>query len=124
MPTPADVSGNRPPATVLTHPDHRIYVTTGSYLMMEHPLCDDLLDRLDAILYRAAFRDGDPFTVAPPLDESRNGRAVPLELPPLAAVDEGEFFSGERQLLPPPDGALWFRRAGEAPQRLATGTPS
>lgn len=112
MPTSADTSGNHPPATVLTRPDHRIYVTTGSHLMMEHPLCDDLLDRLDEILYRAAFRDGDPFMVAPPLDESRNGRAVPLELPPLAAVDEEEFFNGERQPLPPPDAALWVRRIG------------
>ena len=42
-------------------PDHRIYVTTGSHLMMEHPACDDLLERLDEILYRAAFHDGDPF---------------------------------------------------------------
>jgi hypothetical protein len=30
----------------------------------------------------------------------------------VAAVDEGEFFSEERQPLPPPDGALWFRQDG------------
>lgn len=113
-----------PPAAVLARPDHRIYVTTGSHLMQEHPACDDLLDRLDYVLYRAAHRDGEPFTVAPPLDEARHGRAISLDLPPVAAVDEGEFFSEERRNLPPPDGALWFRKADEAPQRLATGTPS
>ena len=37
---------------------------------------------------------------------------VGLELPPLAAVDEEEFFNGERQPLPPPDAALWVRRIG------------
>ena len=111
-PEPAGHSGNQSPAAVLNRPDHRIYVTTGSYLMMEHPACDDLLERLDEILYRAAFRDGDPFTVAPPLDDARHGRAVPLDLPPVAAVDEGEFFSEERQPLPPPDGALWLRQDG------------
>lgn len=111
-PEPAGHYGNQSPAMVLNRPDHRIYVTTGSHLMMEHPACDDLLERLDEILYRAAFRDGDPFTVAAPLDDARHGRAVPLDLPPVAAVDEGEFFSEERQPLPPPDGALWFRQDG------------
>lgn len=113
-----------PPAAVLARPDHRIYVTTGSHLMQEHPACDDLLDRLDYVLYRAAHHDGEPFMVAPPLDEARHGRAISLDLPPVAAVDEGEFFSEERRNLPPPDGALWFRKDGEAPQRLATSTPS
>lgn len=111
-PEPAGHYGNQSPATVLNRPDHRIYVTTGSHLMMEHPACDDLLERLDEILYRAAFRDGDPFTVAPPLDDARHGRAVLLDLPPVAAVDEGEFFSEERQPLPPPDGMLWLRQDG------------
>jgi hypothetical protein len=113
-----------PPAWILNHPDHRIYVTTGSHLMQEHPACDDLLERLDEMLYIAAHRNGDPFTVAPPLDTSRKGHAAPLDLPPLAPVDDGEFIGEERQALPPPDGALWFRKAGETPQRLATGTPS
>lgn len=111
-PEPAGHSGNQSPAAVLNRPDHRIYVTTGSHLMMEHPACDDLLERLDEILYRAAFRDGDPFTVAPPLDDARHGRALPLDLPPVAAVDEGEFFSEECQNMLPPDGALWLRQDG------------
>ena len=123
-PQPPMASGPPSPAAVLARPDHRIYVTTGSHLMQEHPACDDLLDRLDYVLYRAAHHDGEPFTVAPPLDEARHGRAISLDLPPVAAVDEGDFFSEERRNLPPPDGALWFRKAGEAPQRLATGTPS
>lgn len=123
-PQPPMTSAPPSPAAVLARPDHRIYVTTGSHLMQEHPACDDLLERLDEILYRAAYRDGEPFTVAPPLDEARHGRAISLDLPPVAAVDEGEFFSEDKRALPPPDGALWFRKAGEAPQRLATGTPS
>lgn len=117
-PEPAPAYGNATPPTVLSQPDHRIYITTGSHLMMEHPACDDLLQRLDEILYRAAFRDGDPFTVAPPLDDTRHGRTVALELPPLAAVDEDEFFNSACQPLPVPDGALWFRRAGQKPQKL------
>ena len=123
-PQPPMTSAPPSPAAVLDRPDHRIYVTTGSHLMQEHPACDDLLDRLDYVLYRAAHHDGEPFTVAPPLDEARHGRAISLDLPPVAAVDEGDFFSEERRNLPPPDGALWFRKADEAPQRLATGTPS
>ena len=111
-PEPAGHYGNQSSATVLNRPDHRIYVTTGSHLMLEHPACDDLLERLDEVLYRAAFRDGDPFTVAPPIDDARHGRAVLLDLPPVAAVDEGEFFSEERQNLPPADGALWLRQDG------------
>ena len=110
---PPMASGNQAPATVLSRPDHRIYVTTGSHLMMEHPDCDELLERLDGILYAAAHRNGDPFPVAPPLDDARPGHQVPVELPPRAAVDEDEFFSGERQTLPPPDGALWLRKNGE-----------
>lgn len=74
--------------------------------------------------YRAAHRDGEPFTVAPPSSMRRGMAALSLDLPPVAAVDEGEFFSEERRNLPPPDGALWFRKADEAPQRLAMGTPS
>lgn len=121
---PPDPSGNKPPAAVLGHPDHRIYITTGSHLMMEHPAGKDLLDQLDEILYRASFRDGDPFTVAPPGDDSRKGAMTLLDLPPLAAVDEEEFFSADRQPLPPPDGVLWLCKAGQAPLRLAPGSPS
>lgn len=119
-PPPAAYASNQSPPSVLSRPDHRIYVTTGSHLMQEHPACDELLERLDYMLYVAAHRDGDPFTVAPPLDDTRDGRAIVLDLPPVAAIDEGEFFSDERQALPPPDGALWLRRAGEVPQQLAT----
>lgn len=123
-PSPAAYVSNPSPPSVLSRPDHRIYVTTGSHLMQEHPACDELLERLDYMLYVAAHRDGDPFTIAPPLDDTRDGRAIALDLPPVGAIDEGEFFSDERQPLPPPDGALWFRRAGKAAQPLATGTPS
>ncbi len=123
-PQPTDYAPNQSPLSVLNRPDHGIYVTTGSYLMMEHPASEDLLENLDRMLYIAVHRDGDPFTVAPPLDDTRDGRAVVIDLPPLAAIDEGEFFSDERQALPSPDGALWFRKAGEIAQRLATGTPS
>lgn len=123
-PTPSPQPAAPSPAMILNQPDHRIYVTTGSHLMQEHPACDDLLERLDDMLYVAAHRDGVPFTVAPPLDDAWHGRSIPLDLPPVASVDEGEFFSPERTDLPPSDGRLWLRKAGEAPQPLATGTPS
>lgn len=124
QPQPTAQAPNQSPPSVLNHPDHGIYVTTGSHLMVEHPASEDLLQSLDYMLYVAAHRDGDPFTVAPPLDDARHGRTIPLNLPPVAAVDEGEFFSEEGQSLPSPDGALWFRKSGEAPHRLATGTLS
>lgn len=98
------------PAGILNRPDHRIYVTTGSHLMQEHPACDELLERLDEILYIAAHRDGKPFTVAPPLDDARHGRAIPIDLPPLATQDESEFVSDEHRTLPAPDGMLWLRQ--------------
>lgn len=88
-PQPPISSGPPSPAAVLARPDHRIYVTTGSHLMQEHPACDDLLERLDEILYRAAYRDGEPFTVAPP--SMRHGMAAPypstcrLSLPSMKA---------------------------------------
>jgi hypothetical protein len=100
------------PGGILNTPDHRIYITTGSHLMQEHPACDELLERLDYILYVAAHHDGEPFTVAAPLDDARPGQGIPLDLPPVAAVEEGEFFSDERRNMPPPDGALWLRQNG------------
>lgn len=75
-------------------------------------------------LYRAAYREGDPFSGAPPLNVARHGSAEPLDRPPLAAVDNGEFFGGKRFALPPVDGALWLRKAGKAPQRPAPGNRS
>lgn len=123
-PAPSKPSGPPSPTSLLNRPDHRIYITTGSHLMLEHPACDELLERLDHMLYVAAHREGVPFTFGPPLDDTRPGHQVPLHLPPLAHDDEGEFFSWEGQPLPPPDGGLWIRKAGDVPHRLATGAPS
>lgn len=109
-PQPTTYTTNQSPHSVLSRPDHRIYVTTGSHLMQEHPACDELLERLDDMLYVAAHRDGDPFRVTPPLDDARSGHAIPLNLPPVAAIEEGEFFNEERQTMPPTDGALWIRK--------------
>lgn len=115
---------NQSTGAVLNRPDHRIYVTTGSHLMMEHPTCDYLLENLDYHLYLAAHRDGNPFTFGPPLDTSGKGVAERIELPPVAVSDEEEFASNERHDMPPPDGGVWMRRAGHAPHRLGSGEPS
>jgi hypothetical protein len=115
---------NQSTGAVLNRPDHRIYITTGSHLMMEHPTCDYLLENLDYHLYLAAHRDGDPFTFGPPLDTSGKGVVERIELPPVAVSDEEEFASNERHDMPPPDGGVWMRRAGHAPHRLGSGDPS
>ncbi|WP_454859344.1 hypothetical protein [Rhizobium binxianense] len=115
---------NQSTGEVLNRPDHRIYITTGSHLMMEHPTCDYLLERLDYHLYVAAHRDGDPFTFGPPLDTSGKGVAELIELPPVAVSDDYDFASNERRDMPPPDGGMWLRRAGYAPYRLGSGAPS
>lgn len=123
LPSPAPYS-NQQAGTVLDRPDHRIYLTTGSHLMMEHPACDEMLERLDYALYVAAHRDGDPFTVGPPLDDSGRGTTALFELPPLSASDEADFVDEDGHVLPPPDGAVWLRKVGHVPQRITTGTPS
>ena len=112
------------PAIVLNNPDHRIWIATSGDFMREHPAGDELLERLDHMLYIAAHRDGDPFTVAPPLDDMRPGKT---ELPALSAdspLDEDDFFNADRQDLPPPDGALWLLAIGKKPRRLASGAAS
>lgn len=115
---------NQSTGAVLNRPDHRIYVTTGSHLMMEHPTCDHMLERLDYHLYIAAHRDGDPFTFGPPLDTSGKGVAELIALPAVAVSDDEDFASNDRRDMPPPDGGIWLRRAGHAPYRLSAGTHS
>lgn len=123
IPEPA-AAVNQSTDAVLNRPDHRIFVTTGSHLMMEHPMCDALLERLDYHLYIAAHRDGDPFTFSPLLDTSGKGLSELIELPPVSALEDEDFASYERHDMPPPDDGVWLRRAGQAPYRLGSGTQS
>lgn len=120
---PAYIDSNQRPVTVLDRPDHRIYITSGSHLMMEHPFGDKMLEHLDYMLYAAAHRDGDPFPLGQAPDPSNNGVTVHLEPPAHAPTDDSEFVDEEGRPLPPPDGALWLRKAGSTPQRLTAGTP-
>jgi hypothetical protein len=110
------------PTHILDRPDHGIYITTGSHLMMEHPRSEELLESLDKMLFIAAHRDGNPFQINPPLDDSRPSDLV--QLPPLAELDESVFDLSEPRPLPSPDGALWLRRSGMNPQPLAADTSS
>lgn len=112
------------PAGILNNPDHGIYFTTGSHLMFEHPRSAELLEQLDKMLFIAAHRDGDPFTVTTPLDTSRPLRDGASTLPPIALTDEGDFIDGRRTDLPPPDGRLWMLAAGKKPQPVAPRSPS
>jgi hypothetical protein len=123
QPAPVPAATASPtPATILGQPDHKIYLTTGSHLMMEHPRAGDLLEALDRMLYVAAHRDGKPFHLNPALDDSRPADSV--HLPPVAEMDEGVFDRTEPCPLPMPDGALWLRRGGRDPHPLAAGLPS
>ena len=64
-PASAPTLGAAAGATILGRPDDRIYITTGSHLMMEHPDSERLLDSLDHMLYVAAHRNGKPFHLTP-----------------------------------------------------------
>ncbi|NDW07787.1 hypothetical protein [Jiella pacifica] len=108
-------------AQILAHPDHAIYVTTGSQLMVPHPFGDELLDRLDHILMVAAHRDGDPFQIPPQLDDSAAPDTPAPAMPP--PFEDGGFDPVEPQPLPAPDDALWCARAGEPFIKLAQQTP-
>lgn len=102
----------------MNNPDHTIYITNGSKLMIPHPRADELLERLDYILFAAAHRDGDPFAVPPVLDAS--GPAV-ADLPLAPLLDDGGFDTVERVPLAV-DGGLWVARLGQVPGRLTTRT--
>ena len=107
------------PSHILNRPDHGIYITTGSHLIVEHPRSEELLEALDKMLFIAAHRDGDPFHMNPPLDDSHPSDLV--QLPPLAELDDSVFDPSEPHSLPSPDGRLWLRRGGRDPQPLALG---
>lgn len=107
------------PGQILYRPDHGIYLTTGSHLMVPHPEAGDLLERLDRILYVTAHRHGDPFSAAAPQAATAN---LMLETPTESGDDT--FFNDEGRPLPPPDGALWVRKAGDLARPLAALVPS
>lgn len=98
------------PSAVLANPDHAIYLTTGSDFIMQHPRSTELLERLDYMMYVAAHRDGDPFTIPPALDDS-----VPAGVPGLRPLTEDDGFDQvPPKSLPAPDGRLWLARPGQA----------
>lgn len=120
MPAPQPEASRTPAApsaaAILARPDHRIYITTGSHLMIPHPRGEELLERLDHMLYIAAHRDGDPFIIPPALDDSlpvMNGAAI---VPP--PFDDGGIDPSPLCPLPPADDALWLARVGHVFTRL------
>lgn len=106
-------------ASPFDHPDHGIYITTGSHLLMPHPAASALLERLDDILYQAAFRRGEPFILTPFAETSLTAQTADSRIPPEDG-DDAVFFSREGRALPPADGALWIRRSGHLPKPVAT----
>ncbi|MER9586498.1 hypothetical protein [Mesorhizobium sp. M0276] len=105
----------RSPAAILGRPDHIIYATTGSHLMIPHPRSTELLERLDYLLYVAAHRNGQPFSVPPKPD-----RSAPLAAPTLRLAEplnDGGFDAAERHILPA-DGAVWIARLGHQPEKM------
>ncbi|OBQ66501.1 hypothetical protein EFV37_35860 (plasmid) [Mesorhizobium loti] len=112
--SPAPTPG-RSPAAILGRPDHVIYATTGSHLMIPHPRSAELLERLDYLLYVAAHRNGQPFSVPPKLDRST---AVPAPTLRLAEpLNDGGFDAAEPHILPA-DGAVWIARLGRQPEKM------
>ncbi|MDR6100573.1 hypothetical protein QE369_000751 [Agrobacterium larrymoorei] len=102
------------PTMILNACDHRIYITSGSRLMIPHPKADSLLRELDKILYVAAHRNGDPFTLPVELDTSASSS---ISLP---SVQDDEFLPTSPVSLPSPDGHLWYTASGKEPRRLGT----
>lgn len=94
-------------ALVLGRRDHGIYVTDRSTFVLPHPDAERLLERLDFILFHAAHRDGDPYSIPPALDDSAPGPVLQL---PMPLVDDGFDDVPPRVLTP--DGGLWVARLG------------
>lgn len=93
---------------VLAAPDHALYVTSNSELVIVHPRSDELLDMVDCIGVAALHKDGSPFIqVTPDTSASDDGAA------PDAPDDDLVFMDGEPSYsIPIADGKLWVRRLG------------
>ena len=93
---------------VLAAPDHILYVTSNSGLVIEHPRSEELLEMVDRISVAALHKDGSPFIEAAPDTSSPGGDAGILAL-----EDDPVFMDGEEpRALPVPDGKIWVRRLG------------
>lgn len=114
-PSPAPSSSGRSPAAILGRPDHIIYATTGSQLMIPHPRSSELLERLDYLIYVAAHRNGQPFSVPPKPDRSTAVAAPALRL--AEPLNDGGFDVVEPHVLPA-EGAVWIARLGRRPEKM------
>lgn len=104
--------------TILGNADHAIYVTSGSKMTIPHPRAEELLERLDYILFVAAHRDGDPFLIPPTLDASGPAKA---DLAVASPMDDGGFETVERVVLDI-DHGIWIARLGAPRAPLTTPT--
>ena len=92
---------------VLGNTDHAIYIAGINDMVAPHPRGPELLEALDHMMFVAAHKDGDPFSLPPELDSSAEA-SDPL---PALALDMG-FDKVPARALPPADGVSWMIQAG------------
>jgi len=114
---PIHVTVNLPPepgwqprskmAAILGNIDHSIYVAGIDDMVFPHPRGEELLEMLDRMLFVAAHKDGEPFSLPPKLDTS------PIATQALAplTIDKG-FDDVLARALPAEDGQTWMAKAG------------
>jgi hypothetical protein len=94
---------------ILARKDHKIYLAMGAGLVELHPKAEELDEMVTRMAFAAMHRHGEPFTVAPALDQSGQAQgAFSLNSEPDAA----DFAPGIRLTLPAADNALYLVRNG------------
>ncbi|MGO7367074.1 hypothetical protein [Rhizobium leguminosarum] len=93
---------------MLNATDHGIWVAGADDFVTRHPRAEELLEQLDKMMFVAAHRDGDPFSI-PTLDRS----PLATDALPAMRIDDG-FDDTPGKPLPTPDGKMWRTTAGRA----------
>lgn len=104
-------------AAVLNATDHGIWVAGADDFVTRHPRAEELLGQLDKMMFVAAHRDGDPFSI-PTLDHS----PLATDALPAMRVDDG-FDDAPGKPLPAPDGKTWRATAGRAFELMPPSRP-
>jgi hypothetical protein len=96
-------------ADILGRKDHKIYLAMGAGLVELHPKAEELDDMVTRMAFAAMHRHGEPFTVAPALDQTGQAQgAFSLNSEP----DAPDFAPGIRLTLPAADDVLYLVRKG------------
>lgn len=103
-------------AQVLQLEDHGLWIAGIDDLIMPHPRAQDLLELLDEMMFIAAHKEGNPFTL-PRLDLSEQAQDT---LSPVR-IDDG-FDDVPPRVLPPTDHANWRIELGQQFQPMPAAT--